>query len=156
MHSIVFDNSSTASGDITALRDIGVTIDQYGTVRLDETKYDAAIQTQYDDIVTMLTADTSSQNLYESTSMGLAQDVATILKGFTDSTGMVTSRETTTTKELQDHEDALVNLEQRMDVVYSRYLQQFGAMESLMATLDSTKNYLTAQFESLSKAYDSD
>jgi hypothetical protein len=27
-------------------------------------------------------------------------------------------------------------------------------MEGLMATLDSTKNYLTSQFESLSKAYD--
>jgi len=29
-------------------------------------------------------------------------------------------------------------------------------MEGLMATLDSTKDYLTSQFETLSKAYDND
>ena len=41
-----------------------------------------------------------------------------------------------------------------MDVIYDRYLTQFGAMESLMATLDSTKDYLTSQFESMNKAND--
>jgi flagellar capping protein FliD len=49
----------------------------------------------------------------------------------------------------------LTKLEERMEKVYNRYLTQFGAMETLMATLDSTKDYLTSQFESLSKAYDS-
>ena len=43
-----------------------------------------------------------------------------------------------------------------MERVYDRYLMQFGAMETLMATLDSTKDYLTSQFETLSKAYDVD
>lgn len=155
IYTAVFGESSTGSGDITALRDIGVSMNQYGTLVLDETKYDSALLTNYDDIVTMLTADTSNQNLYESTSMGLAQDVVTLLEGYTGVAGMLASRETTTAKELRAHEDALVKLEARMEGVYNRYLQQFGAMEGLMATLDSTKDYLTSQFESLSKAYDS-
>jgi flagellar capping protein FliD len=41
-----------------------------------------------------------------------------------------------------------------MDTIYARYLKQFGAMEGLMARLDKTKDYLTSQFETLSKAYD--
>ena len=123
---------------------------------LDETKYDAAILASYDDVVTMLTADTNNQNLFETASKGLAQDIATALSDFTDSTGIVVSRETSTKSELSNHEDSLVLLETRMEAVYSRYLQQFGAMEGLMATLDSTKDYLTAQFETLSKAYDND
>jgi flagellar capping protein FliD len=41
-----------------------------------------------------------------------------------------------------------------MGKVYDRYLMQFGAMETLMATLDSTRDYLTTQFETLSKVYD--
>ena len=41
-----------------------------------------------------------------------------------------------------------------MDVIYALYLTQFRAMESLMVTLDSTKDYLTSQFKSLQKAYD--
>jgi flagellar capping protein FliD len=31
---------------------------------------------------------------------------------------------------------------------------QFGVMENLMATLDSTKDYLTTQFEAMSKVYE--
>jgi flagellar hook-associated protein 2 len=41
-----------------------------------------------------------------------------------------------------------------MTAVYQRYLSQFTAMESMMASLDATKDYLTGQLESLSKAYD--
>ena len=154
IRSAVFGDSSTGSGDIMALRDIGVSVNQYGTVILNETTYDAAVLANYDDIVTMLTADTIDQNLYESTSMGLAQDVATVLGGFTDSAGMVTSRETSATQGLQNHQDELTRLEARMEKVYNRYLTQFGAMQTLMVTLDSTKDYLKSQFESLSKAYD--
>ena len=100
----------------------------------------------------MLTADTSNENLYSSGSKGLAQDIITVLKGLTDATGIVTAREVTAKTDKVDYEQELVKLEKRMDVIYNRYLTQFGAMEGLMATIDSTKNYLTAQFETLSKA----
>ena len=152
----IFADSSTASGDITAIRNLGVSIDQYGTMALNEATYDAALLASYDDIVTMLTAGTSDQNLYDTSSEGLAQDIATTLESFTATTGMVSSRETTTTSELRDHQESLVKLEERMEAVYNRYLFQFGAMETLMVTLDSTRDYLTAQFETLSKAYDVD
>ena len=71
-------------------------------------------------------------------------------------TGILTVRETGSKSELSDHEDELAKFEIRMENIYNRYLAQFGAMETLMATLDSTKDYLTSQFESLSKAYDVD
>lgn len=152
----VFGDSSTPSGNITAMRDLGVSVNRYGTVTFTEATYDAVVSSNYDDIVTMLTADTSNANLFASGNKGLAQDIATTLSSLTDSTGVVTIREATAKTDKTDHEDALVKLEKRMDVIYNRYLSQFGAMEGLMATLDSTKDYLTAQFETLSKAYDSD
>jgi flagellar capping protein FliD len=68
---------------------------------------------------------------------------------------VVTLREATAINELADRESDLVKLEERMEKVYQRYLLQFGTMEKLMATLDSTKDYLTSQFETLAKAYDS-
>ena len=104
----------------------------------------------------MLTADTSNANLFASGNKGLAQDIVTALEDLTDATGYVTVREATAKRIKLNHEDALIKLEKRMDVIYNRYLTQFGAMEGLMATLDSTKNYLTSQLESISKAYDSD
>ena len=154
IRSVVFANSSTSSGNMSAMRDLGVSVNRYGAINFTESTYDAAVLANYDDIVTMLTADTSSANLYASGDKGLAQDIVTTLTALTDATGVITVREATATTDKSNHEDALIKLEKRMDVIYNRYLTQFGAMEGLMATLDSTKNYLTSQFESLEKAYD--
>lgn len=150
----VFGDSSTASGGITALRDIGISRDQYGNMTFTEATYDTALSESYSDIVKMLTADTSDQSLFDDANKGLAQDIVTTLGELTDVTGTVTLRETTAKIDLTDHQDELAKLEARMDQVYNRYLMQFGVMESLMAQLDNTKDYLTSQFESLSKAYD--
>ncbi len=156
IHSTVFADSSTASGAISALRSLGVSMNQYGKITFTEGTFDAAVVSNYDDIVTMLTADTSNENIYASGNKGLAQDIMSALEDLTDSTGIVTLREATAKTEKSGHEEALINLEKRMDVIYNRYLAQFNAMEGLMATLDSTKDYLTSQFETLSKAYDND
>jgi flagellar capping protein FliD len=43
-----------------------------------------------------------------------------------------------------------------MEGVYQRYLNQFAAMESMMASLDTTKSYLEGQLESLSNMYKND
>ena len=150
----VFANSSTTSGGISALRDLGVSLDKSGSLTLNTTTYDTVIAASYDDVVMMLSANTSDQNLYGTDGKGLSQDIATILEGFSDSTGVLTIRTSNATESLQDYKDQLVSLEARMEGVYQRYLTQFSAMESLMATMDTTKDYLEGQLESLSKAYD--
>lgn len=121
----------------------------------DETKYDGLVLTNFDDISKMLTAGTSNQGKYDTASKGLSQDIANVLDGFTDKDGIVTTRSTNATSLLEDHKEELTKLETRMTAVYQRYLSQFTAMESMMASLDATKDYLTGQLESLSKAYDS-
>ena len=152
----VFADSSTPSSTIVAMRDLGVSVNRYGKIEFSESVYDAAVANSYDDIVTMLTADTSNQNLFEVSSKGLAQDIATALEDMTDATGIVTNLDTNATKELSEYEDELTKLQTRMDAGYNRDLMQFGAMESLMATLDYTIDYLTSQLESMSKVYEVD
>jgi len=122
---------------------------------LDETTYDSVIAASYDDVVMMLSANTSDQNLYDTENKGLSQDIATTLEDFSQSTGVLTTRTSNAKDELQDYKDELLKLEARMESVYQRYLTQFSAMESLMASMDTTKKYLEGQLESLSKAYDS-
>ena len=150
----IFADSSTKSGDIIAMRDLGISVDKSGEMTFTETTYDAAVLASYEDIVTMLTADTSNESLFTTTNKGLAQDIATTLGNFTDSDGIVTTRSEGATEDLADHKEELIELEKRMEAVYERYLAQFTAMESLMASMDATKEYLTGQLESLSKAYD--
>jgi flagellar hook-associated protein 2 len=150
----IFSDSSTTSGDVSALRDLGVSLDKTGSLTLNETTYDTILAASYDDVVMMLSANTSDQNLYGTASKGLSQDIATILEGFSDSTGVLTLRASNAEDSLQDSKDELVELEARMEGVYQRYITQFSAMESLMATMDTTKEYLEGQLESISKAYD--
>ncbi len=91
IRSAIFGDSSTGSGNIMAMRDIGVNIDQNGNIKFSEADYDAAIAASYDDVVIMLTGGTSNENLFTVSNKGLAQDVATVLSDFIDSTGVCNS-----------------------------------------------------------------
>ena len=102
----------------------------------------------------MLTADTTDQNLFSTTEKGLSQDIATVLEGLIDTDGIVTVRSKGADETVLDHKAELATLEERMEAVYQRYLSQFAAMETIMASMNTTKDYLTGQLESLSKAYD--
>jgi flagellar hook-associated protein 2 len=133
---------------------MGVSLDKSGNLTLNTTTFDTVLSANYDDVVMMLSANTSDQNLYGTASKGLSQDIATMLEGFSDSDGVLTLRSSNAETSLKDYKERLVILEARMEGVYQRYLTQFSAMESLMATMDTTKDYLEGQLESLSKAYD--
>jgi len=154
VRSAIFADSGTKSGNITALRDLGISLSQTGNMTFNETKYDSAIASDYTDVVTMLTANTSDQSLFDTAEKGLSQDIATTLESLTDKDGLVAVRSTNADATVLDHKDELAKLEERMDAVYQRYLSQFAAMETIMASMEGTKDYLKGQLESLSKAYD--
>ncbi len=150
----LLDDSSTASGDISALRDIGISIDSNGDLTFDETTFDEAIEDNYDDVVMMLTANTNDQNLYSSDEVGMAQDIASIIDALLDSDGIIATRESNAEDTVEDYEEELAILETKMEVLYDRYISQFTAMEVLTEKLNGIRDYLEGQLETLSKAYD--
>ena len=150
----LFADSSSGSGDITALRDLGISINKTGDLTFDETAYDSVIASSYSDVVKMLTANTSNQNLFDTADKGLAQDIVTVLDGLTNTNGVITARSTNATAAVTDYQEELATLETRIEALYQRYLGQFSVMEGMMAKMNSTKDYLTGQLENLSKAYD--
>ncbi|MDG1312262.1 MAG: flagellar filament capping protein FliD [Porticoccaceae bacterium] len=154
IRSAIFADSGTKSGAITGLRDLGISLSQTGDMTFNDTKYFDAIASDYSDVVTMLTANTNNQSLFDTSEKGLSQDVATSLKELTDTNGLITTRSKNADATVLDHKTELVKLEERMDAVYQRYLSQFAAMETIMASMEGTKDYLKGQLESLSKAYD--
>ena len=150
----IFADSGTKAGNINALRDIGISLNRTGSMTFSETKYSVAIAADYADVVTMLTANTNNQNLFGTDEKGLSQDIATALEVLTENAGVIAVRSKNAASSVVDYKDELAVLEKRMDAVYQRYLSQFAAMETIMASMDSTKDYLKGQLESLSKAYD--
>jgi flagellar hook-associated protein 2 len=154
IRSAIFADSGTKAGNINALRDIGISLSQTGNMTFNETSFTSAAASDYTDIVTMLTANTTDQNLFSTTEKGLSQDIATVLDDLTASTGLVAVRAKGADTIVLSHKAELETLEARMEAVYQRYLKQFAAMETIMASMDTTKDYLTGQLETLSKAYD--
>ncbi|EAS47803.1 flagellar hook-associated protein FliD [marine gamma proteobacterium HTCC2207] len=148
------EDSSTASGEISAFRDIGVTINSKGDLTFDEATFDEAVEDNYNDVVMMLTANTNDQTLYGSSSVGMAQDVASVIEALLASDGIVATRESNAEDLGEEYEEELATLETRMELLYDRYISQFTAMEVLTEKLNGIKDYLTGQLETLSKAYD--
>ena len=155
--------SSTASGSVDAIRDLGISVDRYGKLQFDEGKYDSLIVTNWDDVVTMLTADTTDQSLYSPAPKGLGQDVATIINGLKASTaagdienGLVANRTEALEKAEQSYQEELAKLEARMAVIYQRYLTQFTAMEALVNSLNNTRDYMESQIDVITSAYSQD
>lgn len=148
------EDSSTASGDISAFRDIGVTINSKGDLTFDEATFDQAVEDNYSDVVMMLTANTNDQGLYGSSSVGMAQDIALVIDALLASDGIVATRESNAADVGEEYEEELAILETRMELLYDRYISQFTAMEVLTEKLNGIRDYLEGQLESLSKAYD--
>ena len=144
VYKAVTQDSSTPSGGITGLRDIGVTLTGYGELQFSETAYDAKASTSFSDISTMLSAGTDNQSRYDGQSQGLAIDAIAKLEVLTDSIdGIFAQRTESARKELSTYSKELIDLEARMDALYERYLSQFTVMETLVKQLNNTRESLT-------------
>jgi flagellar capping protein FliD len=114
-------------------------------------------------VVTMLTAGTTGQSLYSPAPKGLGQDVATIINDLKSSTltgdaqnGLVANRTEALSRYEENYQLELTKLEARMTVLYQRYLNQFTAMETLMNSLNNTRDYMKGQLDVITSAYDRD
>jgi len=144
VYQAVTQDSSTPSGGITGLRDIGVTLTGYGKLEFSETTYDSKAAASFDDISTMLSAGTDNQSRYDGQSQGLAIDAIAKLEVLTDSiSGIFATRTESTRQKLSSYSEDLLALEVRMDALYERYLSQFTVMETLVKQLNSTRESLT-------------
>jgi flagellar hook-associated protein 2 len=154
VYNAIFADSSTTSGDIGTMRDIGISVDITGNLTFDETDFDAAVTSNFDDVVMMLSANTSDQNLFDGQGQGLSQDVATIIESVISRSGILAAQDKNADQYLLDYKDELSALKVRMESLYDRYLTQFTAMDSLVNSLNSTGDYMEAQLEGIAKAYD--
>ena len=140
----ITQDSSTASGGINGLRDIGFNFSMDGSLNFDETTFDTAADTSFSDISMMLSAGTNDQSKYDGQAQGLAADAVEVLDVLTDSIdGVFTTRTASARAAITRYETQLRDLETRMEAVYERYLAQFTVMESLVNQLNSTRESLT-------------
>ena len=150
IYQAVTQDSSTPSGNVTALRDIGVSVTRDGALSFTESTYDTVAASNFDDISVMLSAGTNNQSRYDGQSQGLATDAVIKLETLTDSiSGIFVTRTDSAKTAITRYQADLESLEKRMEAVYERYLQQFTVMESLVNTLNSTRESMSTTWENM-------
>ena len=115
IYNAVTQDSSTPSGGITGLRDVGVTLTAYGKLEFSETAYDAVAATSFDDISVMLSAGTNNQSRYDGRSQGLAIDAIAKMEVLTDSIDGIFAQRTESTRKVVELQQELLELETRME-----------------------------------------
>ena len=154
LYQAVTATSSVTSGNVAALRDIGVSITRTGDLSFDEARYDKVAKDSFSDISNMLTAGTTDQSQYDVRPQGLAFDAIKRLDVLTDRfTGLFVRHTSSEQQALARTEEELVDLEASMEKVYQRYLSQFSVMESLVGSLNSTRESMATTWENMAESY---
>lgn len=129
---------SAGNGDIRILADLGITTNRDGTLALDAGKLDDALENNFDSLSTFLAGDN-----------GLMSRLDAKIEPYTKSGGILDGRTTSLQNTLSNIDDQRETLTLRLDKLEARLLAQFNAMDTLVAGLSSTSDYLTGQLANL-------
>jgi flagellar hook-associated protein 2 len=153
MRGLVTTDSSTASGSISALRDVGISIDSKGKLAINSVTLDLALRFNYSDTVTMLSGNQQDQGAFDTTVAGVAGDAFKALTTTLSSTGTLKVQSDNATKRIANYQDDLTKLQDRMTLLLARYIKQFSVMDSLVGQTNSLRTSLSSTFTGMQSIY---
>jgi flagellar hook-associated protein 2 len=138
---IGYSRSSTGS-DINTLSDLGVALQRDGSLVFSTSKFDAAMASSTTNVGDLL-ASTSS------TAPGIAVRMTSLLDGMLSSRGLFASRTEGINRSITDVGRQRETLARRLTQIELRYRNQFSALDTLVAGMKKTSEYLTQQLANL-------
>ena len=153
MRDMVLSNSNSPSGGLTALRDIGISIDRTGVMTLDSSKLDSVLSSKFDHVVTLLSANRENMSTFNTNTAGIAGEAVKKITTLLDKTGTLTVQSESLNTRIVDYKKDLAKLELRMSQLLARYNKQFANMESMVGQSKSLKTSLTSTFEGMMASY---
>jgi flagellar hook-associated protein 2 len=141
-------------GSVSALRDMGVSIDKTGKLQVDSAKLDTALQNNFDDVVKMFSNNQEDQSKFSGADRGIAGEAYKNLGNLLDPAGgTLKTLSDNQTQKITSYQKQLDALEARMAVLLKRYTDQFSAMNSLVGQIKSTQTGLKSSFEGMMASY---
>lgn len=153
MRQMITGNSTTPAGGLSALRDIGFTIDQTGVLSIDKTKLDGALQNNFDNVVTLVTGNRENQSKFSVLPSGAAGEAVKKLTAMLDPTAALTTQSSNLTTKITDYKKQLADLDTRMTALLARYNKQFATMDSLVGQSKSLQTSLKSTFDGMMATY---
>lgn len=126
------------SGDLQSLFELGITSDKSGNLVVNDSKLDTA-----------LTSGLAKVSAFFEGTTGLAGRLTETLNQFTGSNGLITSRTESLRNEKTSIADQRDRLSVRVEALEKRYLAQFTTLDTLIAQMNNTSQFLSRQLAGL-------
>ena len=123
---------------IRVLADLGITTQKDGTLKIDDTKLNAALSDNYDSVAGFLTGES-----------GLMARLDSRVEGFVKSGGILEQRMNGLQGTLKSVDEQREDLTRRVEQLQTRLYAQYNAMDSLVSQLNQTSERLTQALGSL-------
>ena len=123
------------NGDSTTALDLGFTFDRYGTLSIDDTAYNKAL----DDGVNRYV------EAFANTDSGLASRFGDLVDEYTAAGGIIDIREDGVATRQGNIDDQIDRMEYRLEKISTRLRAQFTAMDLVVTNLNNTSGYLASQ-----------
>jgi flagellar hook-associated protein 2 len=136
---------SGISGGIATLSDIGIALQKDGTLVVDSAKLNTALTDPAKDVASLFSSTTTGNT-------GIAVRFYDALDGIVGSSGLIVSRTTGIAASIKDIGKQRDTLQLRLVQIEKRYRAQFSALDSLVASMNKTSQFLTQQLANLPSA----
>ncbi|MDB5888640.1 MAG: fliD [Rhodocyclales bacterium] len=140
LRSIVGSSVGTTT-NLARLSDIGIQIGVDGKLTVNSDKLNTALSDPTKDVASLFITGT--------TTSGFASQIASSIKSILGDGGVLTARTDGLTQTIKSTDKSIASLETRMTAIEARYRAQFSAMDTTIASLTSTGNFLTQQLAKL-------
>jgi flagellar hook-associated protein 2 len=132
----ILGSAGIGTGTLSSLAELGIGTQRDGTLAIDSTRLNAALDQNFADVSTLFTADT-----------GIATRLTDALGSFLDGDGALATRTAGLDRQLKAIGDERENLGVRLDKIETQYRARFAALDALVASLQSSGDYLLAQLQ---------
>ena len=129
----------TGSGAVSSLASLGITTRADGTLQPNAARLDQALAAGFDEV----------GRFFAAADTGLAVRLDALLGQYVGSDGLIKARTDGLQARLRDIADARTALDFRLEKIEARLRREFGALDSLVAQLRQTSDFLTRQLATL-------
>jgi len=137
----VLNNGLSGLGDYSYISELGVTTNSdTGTLELNSDRLITVLDEKRDSVL----------SFFSDEDAGFTVNMDNMLEGFLQSGGTIDSIIKGATNRVDSIERSRDSMERRMEAIEQRYLNQFGALDTLMASMTTTSDYLASQLDMLS------
>lgn len=142
LSNLVHTSVTGVAGGISTLSDIGISVQTDGTLATDSAKLAAALADTSKDVAALFTQTTTGNE-------GIAVRFNTAMKAVVAFDGLIAGRTDGIAASIKDIGQTRDALNIRLTQIEARYRAQFSALDSLLASMNKTSQYLSQQLSSL-------